>query len=150
MSLKIRVAKPTDGPVIHEMILELAAFEKAAHEVQSSPEVLSAQLANSSPPFQCFLAVLNDTVVGFALYFYSYSTWRGKKGVWLEDLYVRDSYRGKGVGSALFDAVLQKAKHENAGRVEWPVLDWNRAAHQFYRQKGAEPLVEWRTWRLSL
>ena len=150
MVIQIRRALPSDGAEIHSMITELAEFEKAAHEVQSTPAILSAQLAEAQPPFSSFIASVDEDTAGFALFFYSYSTWRAKKGVWLEDLYVRSRFRGMGVGSALFDAVLNHAKVQQAGRMEWPVLEWNTDAHRFYEMKGAAPLLEWRTWRLSL
>lgn len=150
MSVQIRTAQPDDAAVIYEMIVELADFEKAKHEVHSSPELLRNQLQSMSPPFECLLATDKFQVVGFALFFYSYSTWRAKKGVWLEDLYVRASHRKQGIGSQLFDAVLKLAEVQGAGRLEWPVLEWNTNAHEFYRTKGAVPLTEWRTWRLSL
>jgi len=150
MVIQIRRALPSDGGDIHALITELAEFEKAAHEVQSTPKALSEQLAASQPPFSAFIALVDQETAGFALFFYSYSTWRAKKGVWLEDLYVRPRFRGLGVGSALFDAVLAQAKVKQAGRLEWPVLEWNTDAHRFYEAKGAAPLLEWRTWRLSL
>ena len=150
MSIQIRAAQPDDAAVLYEMIVELADFEKAKHEVQSSPDLLRKQLKSVSPPFECLLATDGVQVTGFALFFYSYSTWRAKKGVWLEDLYVRASHRKQGIGSQLFDAVLKLAEAQNAGRLEWPVLEWNINAHEFYRSKGALPLTEWRTWRLSL
>lgn len=150
MMIQIRQALPSDGAVLHMMIKELAEFEEAVHEVQSTPEVLSTQLADHQPPFEAYIASVGQDIAGFALFFYSYSTWRAKQGVWLEDLYVRPKFRRKGVGSALFNAILTQAKLRSAGRLEWPVLEWNTDAHRFYESHGATPLREWRTWRLSL
>ena len=113
--------------------------------------VSEADLRDSyQPPFEAYIASVGQDIAGFALFFYSYSTWRAKQGVWLEDLYVRPKFRRKGVGSALFNAILTQAKLRSAGRLEWPVLEWNTDAHRFYESHGATPLREWRTWRLSL
>ena len=150
MTHEIRKAVAADANVIMEMIRELAAFEKAEDQVVSTAADLSAQLSKRHPPFQCLVARNDDTVVGFALYFLSYSTWRGKQGIWLEDLYVREAFRGRGVGSALFDRLVDELQVLGGGRLEWPVLEWNLKAHDFYHKKGAEALTEWRTWRLEL
>ena len=150
MMIQIRQALPSDGTVLHTMIKELAEFEKAVHEVQSTPELLSRHLTEDPPPFQAYIASVGKDTAGFALFFYSYSTWRAKQGVWLEDLYVRPKFRRKGVGSALFNSILSQAKIRGAGRLEWPVLEWNTDAHRFYESHGAMPLDQWRTWRLSL
>ena len=150
MTIHIREATPSDGALIHRFIVELAEYEKAVEEVQSTPDILSLQLAEAIPSFRCLIASIEDEPVGFALFFYSYSTWRAKRGVWLEDLYVRADFRGQGVGSRLFDAVQLEAIQHHAGRLEWPVLEWNTDAHDFYRKKGAQPLSDWRTWRISL
>ncbi len=149
MMHEIRKAVPADATVIMEMIRELAAFEKAEDQVVSTVADLSTQLSMGHPPFQCFVALNDDMVVGFALYFLSYSTWRGKPGIWLEDLYVRQAFRGRGVGSALFDRLIEEVRALGGARLEWPVLEWNVKAHDFYRKQGAEALTEWRTWRLD-
>lgn len=150
MSFEIRRALPADAQILYEMIVELADFEESIDQVDSSPSVLMSQIAEPSPPFECLIASANGVAIGFALFFYSYSTWRAKKGIWLEDLYVRETHRGQGVGSLLFDTVKAIAEAESAGRLEWAVLEWNTKAHEFYLAKGAQPLTEWRTWRVSL
>ena len=149
MDYEINPAKPSDASAIHTMILELARFEKAEDQVEVTPEVLEAHLSMKPPPFYCLIARFQSDAIGFALYFQSYSTWRGKPGIWLEDLYVKPSYRRQGVGQGLFDALMTEVEALDGGRLEWPVLEWNQDAHRFYENQGAIPLREWRTWRLE-
>ncbi len=149
MRFEIRPALPSDSKDLYQMILELAVFEEAAHEVKCSPSTLELQLSMAQPPFKCLMVTLDSKCVGFALYFLSYSTWRGKPGIWLEDLYVREAFRGRGVGTALFERLVDEVKAFGGARLEWPVLEWNVKAHDFYRKQGAKALTQWRTWRLD-
>jgi GNAT superfamily N-acetyltransferase len=105
---------------------------------------------STAPPFECLLAESEGHAVGFALLFHTYSTWRGRRGIWLEDLFVLPERRRNGVGRALLDRVVALARERGCGRVEWSVLDWNEPAIEFYRSFGAQLLEEWRICRMSL
>jgi GNAT superfamily N-acetyltransferase len=107
-------------------------------------------LFGSSPIAHVFLAYENETPIGFALYFYNFSTFVGKPGIYLEDLYVREPFRGRGYGKALLEKLIQKAKEKDCGRLEWSVLNWNKPAIDFYKKMGAQPMEEWTTFRVSL
>ncbi len=110
---------------------------------------LTAALFGERPAVYCHLAELGGAVAGFAVWFLNFSTWLGRHGVYLEDLYVRPAYRGQGVGRALLAELTALAGDRGYGRVEWWVLDWNEPAHAFYRTLGAEPMDEWTVWRLA-
>ncbi|MEM6750672.1 MAG: GNAT family N-acetyltransferase [Planctomycetota bacterium] len=152
-AVNIRPASADDCAAIAEMIRELAVFEKLEHECQATPEALRATLFADPPQARALIAERNGEQgpepVGFALYFFSYSTFLAKAGVYLEDLFVREPYRRQGVGSALLKAVAQRAVEMGAGRLEWAVLDWNQNAIDLYRAVGAEPLDGWTTMRLA-
>lgn len=147
--LAIRFAEPRDAATLHRFICELAAYEKEPDAVEVTPARLAAQLAETPPPFECLLAEDDGAPVGFALFCHNYSTWRGRRGIWLEDLYVPEHLRGRGVGLALLRRLGRIAVERGCGRMEWSVLDWNTPAHGFYRAIGATPLDEWTTWRLT-
>jgi GNAT superfamily N-acetyltransferase len=147
--LLIRPAGWADAEAIHRLVLGLAAYEGQAAAVEATPEELRAQLARPRPPFECLLAEVGGRAVGFALFFPSYSTWRGREGIWLEDLFVEESFRRRGIGSALLRGVAEIACMRGCARVEWAVLDWNVPAIRFYEKLGAVPLGEWTTYRLS-
>lgn len=149
MNATIRWATPDDAAVIHGFIVELAAYERAPDAVESTSEVIRGQLASPAPPFECLIAEDEGAPAGFALFFTNYSTWRGRTGIYIEDIYVPPRARGRGIGFALFRAVGRLAHERGAGRVEWSVLDWNAAAIAFYERLGAERLGEWTTYRLS-
>lgn len=150
MDINLRFATPEDATSIYHFICELAVYEREPHAVQVTPQELAEQLADDNPPFECLLAeTLEGRAVGFALFFQSYSTWRGRSGIYLEDLYVPEVIRGRGVGSRLFQRLGQIAAERGCARLEWAVLDWNQPAINFYRAMGATPLNEWTTWRLS-
>ena len=149
MTIAIRAATPADAPVIHRFVRELAAFERAPDAVANTPENLAAQLAEPAPPFACLIAERGGAPVGFALYFFNYSTWTGRPGLYVEDLYVTPERRGEGAGRALFVALAGIARARGCGRMEWSVLDWNAGAIAFYRAFGAAPLDEWTTFRLD-
>jgi GNAT superfamily N-acetyltransferase len=149
MPINLRDGRQEDLPQALQLIQELAEFEREPQEVEITVEELEKDGFGEKPVYDFFVA--EDTeqgkVVGLALYFYSYSTWKGKC-IYLEDLIVTEAYRGKGIGKQLLDRVIQKAKEEDARRVVWQVLDWNTPAIEFYKSLGASLLPEWVTCRL--
>ncbi len=148
--MRIREATPADATTIHRFICALAAYEREPDAVEVSPERLAAQLASPQPPFECLLAEDDQgRPLGFALYFHNYSTWRGRRGLYLEDLFVPPDLRGRGVGGALLRHLGAIAVDRGCARMEWSVLEWNATAHRFYASLGARPMLEWRTWRLD-
>jgi GNAT superfamily N-acetyltransferase len=149
MSTTIRPAAPEDAPEVHGLIAALAAYEREPDAVLSTPEVIRAQLADPRPPFECLLAEDEGEAVGFALFFATYSTWLGKQGLWLEDLFVLESHRHRGIGRALLAQVARLAVTRGCGRLEWAVLDWNAPALGFYRRLGAVALDTWTMHRLT-
>ena len=148
--IELRFAKPADAATILSFIRALAEYEKMPHAVETTEQTLATQLASSSPPFECLLAEEGATPVGFALLFHTYSTWRGRRGIWLEDLFVLPEWRRRSVGRTLLDKIVSLAKERGCGRVEWSVLDWNQPAIDFYRAYGADLLEEWRICRMTL
>ncbi len=148
-TIEIRPATPEDSALIMRFINELAIYEKALHEVVATEEVIRASLFEENSGPSALICRFDDVPVGFAVYFSSYSTWLGKKGLYLEDLYVSPEYRGQGAGKALLKHLAQVAVATNCGRFEWSVLDWNEPSIQFYKSLGAEPLDEWIRYRLS-
>jgi GNAT superfamily N-acetyltransferase len=153
MDFSLRRATAEDAETIFAFIRALALFEREPDAVKTSPAELGAQLSSSAPPFECYLAEREQAgrieAIGFALFFQSYSTWLGKPGLYLEDLFVAPEHRGQGVGKALFQLGAKLAVERGHGRYEWAALNWNRDAIDFYLAFGAEPLDEWTTFRLS-
>jgi GNAT superfamily N-acetyltransferase len=149
MACDIRPAGPDDAETIHAFIVGLAVYERAPDAVEVTPAELRAQLASPTPPFECLLAFDDGRPVGFALFFQTYSTWRGRTGLHLEDLFVPEPHRRRGVGSALLRRLARTAIDRGCARLEWAVLDWNTPAIDFYRSLGAEALDEWTTHRLT-
>lgn len=147
--LVLRDAIPADAPVLLALIRALAEYEREPDAVETTAETLAAQLAAPQPPFAALLAEEDGVVLGFALHFPTYSTWRGRVGVHLEDLFVVPEARGRGIGFALLAALARHAVDVGAARLEWSVLDWNRPAIDFYERLGAQPLSEWTTYRLD-
>jgi len=147
-AIDIRPAVENDSPVILRFIQELAAYEQAAHEVLASEEDIRATLFGGGPA-QALICSVGGVEAGFAVYFFNYSTWQGKTGLYLEDLYVTPSHRNTGAGKALLQHLARMAVAEGCGRFEWSVLDWNEPALQFYRAIGASPLNEWVRHRLA-
>jgi GNAT superfamily N-acetyltransferase len=149
--MAIREALPEDVTAIHELIVELAEYERAASEVIASPRDLHAALFALAPKVHAHVAFDDESgeVVGFALWFVNYSTWLGRHGVYLEDLYVRASERGRGYGRALLSTLARLCIDNDYGRLEWSVLDWNQSAINFYRQLGAISMDEWTVNRAS-
>jgi GNAT superfamily N-acetyltransferase len=148
-AVRVRPARPRDVPVLMSLIRALAEYERLAHAVVARPSDLRAALFGSPPAAEAVLAELDDEAVGFALFFHSFSTFVGKRGLYLEDLFVRPEFRGRGVGTALLRHLAAVAVARGCGRFEWAVLDWNEPALAFYRRLGAEPLGDWTVHRLT-
>lgn len=142
MSTIIRKALPEDIPAIYKLICELAIFEKQPNAVEVTEEELYKYGFSDDAFYHCIVAEMSDEIVGMALFYFRFSTWKGK-AVHLEDLIVTHSYRGKGVGQALYDEVLLFSKAEGVRRVQWEVLDWNQPAIDFYEKSGASILKDW-------
>jgi GNAT superfamily N-acetyltransferase len=149
VTLRIRTARPEDAATIHAFICGLAEYEREPDAVEVTPAELADQLAQPRPPFECLLAEKNGGPVGFALFFMNYSTWRGRLGLYLEDLFVPPELRGDGIGSALLKRLAELTVERGGARLEWSVLDWNEPAIRFYESLGAIALDEWTTWRLT-
>ncbi|MEW6370994.1 MAG: GNAT family N-acetyltransferase [Pseudomonadota bacterium] len=145
----IRPADPSDITHIHSMIVELAVFEKLEHMVVATEELLHEGLFGTKPSCEAIVGEENGEVVAFALFFHNFSTFLTKKGLYLEDLYVRQSHRGKGYGTQLLARLAQLAMERQCGRFEWSVLDWNEPAINFYKTMGAEILPDWRICRVT-
>ena len=145
----IRSATENDVPVIFALIKELAEFEKLADQIKTSEDELRNTLFGKDRFVEILLAEYEQKVVGQALFFKNFSTFLGKPGIYLEDLYVKPDMRGKGIGKALLDKIISIAKERNYGRVEWSVLDWNEPAIDFYKKIGAKPLDDWTIFRLT-
>lgn len=145
----VRPATPADVSLVVTMIRELADYEKLAHEVESTEGHLVAALFGSNPRVFCDIAEWNGEVGGLSVWFYNFSTFTGRHGLYLEDLYVRSAVRSHGLGRALLKRLAQRCVAENLARMEWSVLDWNTPAIDFYRAQGAELLDDWTTCRLT-
>lgn len=152
MSCTIRPAEPADIPVILTLIKGLAAYERMLDQVQATEADLLASLfpaAGEAPIVHCVLAHAGDEPVGFALYFFNYSTFLGRPWLYLEDLFVEPAHRGRGFGKALLLHLAKVANARGCGRMEWSVLDWNEPAIAFYESLGAKRLREWNLCRLT-
>lgn len=149
MSLTIRRAGAGDMPLLLSFIRELADYEKLLPEVVATEEDLASALLSDTPKAFCEIAEWNGKAAGFALWFYNFSTFRGRHGIYLEDLYVRPEFRGHGIGKALLSDLARRCVSEGLPRLEWWVLDWNEPAIAFYRSIGAEPMEEWTVQRVS-
>ena len=145
---QIRKAVPSDTPVIFDLIKKLAVYEKLEDDVITSVEELQENIFSKNFA-KVLIAEESGKPVGFALYFYNFSTFVGKPGIYLEDLFVEPEYRGKGYGKALLIALAKIAKAEDCGRFEWSVLDWNTPSIEFYKALGAKPMDEWTVFRLD-
>jgi GNAT superfamily N-acetyltransferase len=145
----IRPAIVADVPVILELIRALATYERAPNEVTATEQGLTEVLFGQKPAAEVLLAFENETAVGFAVFFHNFSTWLGRPGLYLEDLFVGPEHRGKGYGRALLIHLAKIARHRGCGRMEWAVLDWNEPAIEFYRKLGAKPMDEWTVFRLT-
>ena len=145
----IRVAERKDCPIILKFIKELAEYEKEPDAVEATVEILEESLFEKNQAKVVLLEGENGECVGFALYFFNFSTWRGRAGLYLEDLYVQPQYRGKGYGKMLLSYLANQAMEQGCPRFEWIVLDWNKPSIDFYKAMGAYPLDEWTVYRLE-
>ena len=148
MALRIEPATPRDIPLIQSFIRKLAEYEKLSLVMVATEQDLRGALFGPRPVAETLLAYVDDQAVGFALYFETYSTFRGRRGIFLEDLFVEPSHRGSGIGRRLLAAVAQAAR-ERDGWMQWLVLDWNAPAVEFYRRLGAAKVEEWNSYRLE-
>lgn len=149
MTLHIRPAQLSDAPQILAFITELADYERARHEVVASVADIERSLFGEGATTHGLICLQDDQPIGFAVYFFSYSTWLGRNGVYLEDLYVSPESRGSGAGKALLKQLAREAVAKNCGRLEWSVLDWNEPAIQFYKSIGAVAQDEWVRYRME-
>ncbi|WP_112662552.1 GNAT family N-acetyltransferase [Microvirga flavescens] len=149
MTLTIRPAEPRDAALVFAFIRELAEYEKLAHEVDATQDDVAQALFGENPRAFAEIAEWEGEPAGFALWFYNFSTFRGRHGLYLEDLFVRPAFRSKGVGKALLRHLAQRCLREGLARLEWWVLDWNEPALRFYRSIGATPMDEWTVQRVT-
>ncbi|MDP3652119.1 MAG: GNAT family N-acetyltransferase [Rhodoferax sp.] len=149
MTIVIREAQPSDAALIHAFIVELAIYEKAEHEVVASAADIERSLFAADSPARALICTRDGQPVGYAVYFLSYSTWLGRKGMYLEDLYISPTYRGGGAGKRMLRHLARLAHDSGCGRLEWSVLDWNTPAIQFYQSLGASPQSEWVRYRMA-
>ena len=147
--ITIRPATAADAQLILDFIIELAVYEKAKHEVVTSVEEITETVLSPDAKARALICSIDGKTAGYAVYFYNFSTWLGKNGIWLEDVYVTPAFRGQGAGKALLKHVAQIAVKENCGRFEWCVLNWNTPAIEFYESLGAKPLDEWTIYRVT-
>lgn len=145
----IRPAIAADVPLVLQLIRELAAYEKLGHEVTATEHDLRESLFSSPPSAEVVIAETDGGVAGYALFFHNYSTFLCKRGLYLEDLFVRPSFRGRGIGRLLLSHLAGIAVQRSCARFEWAVLDWNESAIGFYRSLGAMPMDDWTVFRLS-
>jgi GNAT superfamily N-acetyltransferase len=148
-AFKIRPATIDDIPIILQLIRDLATYERAPNDVTATETQLAEVLFGTKPSAEVLLAFEDNSPVGFAVFFHNFSTWLGRSGLYLEDLFVRPEDRGKGYGRALLVRLAKIARERGCGRMEWAVLDWNEPAIQFYRKLGAKPMEEWTVFRLT-
>ncbi len=148
-TLLIRPAGAADAALLLSLIRGLADYEKLSHEVVATEEQLAAELGAAQPVVRALVAERAGRALGFALYFFSFSTFLARQGLYLEDLYVLPEARGSGIGRALLVELARRAAERGCGRMEWSVLDWNVDAQRFYRSLGARPMDEWTVWRLD-
>jgi len=149
VSLAIRAARAADVELIFALVRELAEYEKLLDEVDATPESLAMALFSDTPRAFCDIAEWNGEGVGLALWFYNYSSFRGRHGLFLEDLFVRPAFRGKGIGKALMARLAKRCMEEGLARFEWAVLTWNKPSIDFYRAIGADVLDDWLICRMS-
>jgi GNAT superfamily N-acetyltransferase len=147
--IEIRAATKADVPLLKEFVQALAAYEKLADTCFVTEEKLAATLFGERPAAEALIANLDDAPAGFALFFHNYSTFLAQPGLYLEDLFVKPEFRGRGVGRELFGRVAQIAVDRGCGRFEWAALDWNEPAIKFYKRMGAAPMSDWMIFRLT-
>ena len=149
MTLIIRTVEPADTQQILQFVKELAIYERAEHEAVATEADIARSLFSDEPSAYGLMAEHHGKAIGFAVYFYNYSTWLGRRGLYLEDLYVTPQARGIGAGKALLKRLAEIAVGKQCGRMEWSVLDWNEPAIRFYEAIGAKPQDEWTVYRLA-
>ncbi|CAM4286896.1 GNAT family N-acetyltransferase [Pluralibacter gergoviae] len=149
MTTVIRSAGRADAPAIYEMIMALAVYEKAEQEVVTTPQEIEETLFGAGSKTEALICEIDGRVAGYAVYFTTYSTWLGRSGLYIEDLYVSPEFRGHGAGKALIQCIAKTAVERRCGRLEWSVLDWNQPAIDFYLSTGALPQSEWVRYRLD-
>ena len=145
--MNIRPAEPRDVPALIAMVLELAAYENAPEQAIATEADFTRDLFGESPRVHALVVEVSGEVVAYAFYFLNYSTWLGRHGIYLEDLYVRPAFRGQGFGKALLIRLAQVCVEQGYGRLDWSVLDWNTPSRDFYAALGAEGLTEWVPYR---
>jgi len=148
-TLIIRKAAQDDIPLLLELIGEIAQYEKLTHMMVNSKEKMEQTLFSDNPHAKVLIAETGEFPVGYCIYFYSYSSFLGQYGIFIEDIFIREHLRGQGFGKQLFQFVIEEANQQECGRVEWSVLNWNTPAIEFYEAHGAKPLDEWTMYRLS-
>lgn len=148
-ALQIRAATPDDVVLLHELITALAVYEREPDAVKASPQDLRASLFGEGATAHALICEQDGQALGFAVYFFNYSTWLGRNGLYLEDLFVRPQARGQGAGLALLRHLARLAVQRGCGRFEWSVLDWNQSAIDFYQAAGARPMDGWTVYRLD-
>ena len=149
MAFDIRAATPADCTDIARLVQALAEYEKLGAHARATAEDFHAALFGATPRAEAAIAIVDGATVGFALWFYNFSTFVGRAGLYVEDVFVEPDHRGAGIGRAFFRMMAARAVAQDCGRMEWSVLDWNSPAIDFYRALGAEPLSEWTVQRLS-
>jgi GNAT superfamily N-acetyltransferase len=145
----IRPARPNESALVLDLIRGLAEYEKLAHEVVATEQDIQSALFGKQPPAECLIADLSNAPIGFALFFHNFSTFAGKPGLYLEDLFIKPEYRGRGYGRKMLAHLANLAVQRGCGRFEWAVLDWNAPAIRFYESLGAKIKHEWKINRLS-
>jgi GNAT superfamily N-acetyltransferase len=149
LSLAIRPARPDDSALIFALVRELAVYEKMLDEVDATEEMIAGALFCAEPRLYCDIAEWGGAPAGFALWFLNFSTFRGRHGIYLEDLFVRPAYRGRGIGMALMRQLARRCLERGYARCEWAVLDWNAPSIAFYKSIGALTMERWKICRLS-
>jgi GNAT superfamily N-acetyltransferase len=147
--MQIRLAQPADVEDIHRLIYELAVYEKEPEQMVATIEQINSSLFNAKPVAFCHVAEVDGKIVGIALWFLNYSTWLGKAGIYLEDLFVQPEYRGHGIGKGFMQTLAALCVERGYERFQWWVLDWNKPSIDFYQALGAVPMDEWTVFRLS-
>ena len=149
MRTVVRPALPADAALIHALVMDLAVYERLAHEVRSTPDDFALALFGDRPRAFCDIVEWDGEAAGLALWFYSFSTFEGRHGLYLEDLYVRPEHRGRGLGRALLEGLARRCVAEGLTRLQWSVLDWNEPSIGFYRALGAEMMDSWTGCRVA-
>jgi GNAT superfamily N-acetyltransferase len=148
-NLVLRPATRSDVSLVFSFVSELAAYERLSHAFEANQQMIAEALMADPPRIFCSIAEIGDRPVGFVLWYYTFSTFRGRHGIWIEDLYVQERFRGRGIGRALLSSLARRCVDEKLGRLEWAVLSWNSPAIRFYEAAGARMMEEWTLCRLD-